>query len=158
MQFKEKFKEWLVNDAAPTYGLIIIGIGILAFIGTPEIGMAIWQSLVGTDYVATSFAFIFTSHYTFGDRININGTKKSVWCLIFCLCFFICMKMVPINLPDLYTGVSGIKLQRFHYVYPVFSLLSIWFTILTLKSLKFSKPSSNENENSSVENAIFQQG
>ncbi|MBK0115695.1 MULTISPECIES: hypothetical protein [unclassified Delftia] len=53
------YKNWILREALPTYGLVLMGIYLSGVHGEPTLLAALVQSLVGTDYVATSFAFMF---------------------------------------------------------------------------------------------------
>lgn len=94
MKFFELIKSWGIKEAFPAYGIVWIGVAVIILADKEHWGLAIIKALTSPDFLATSFAFLFTVMYSFPSHKSHKGT--CLWGLIFCVVFFVCAKLAPV--------------------------------------------------------------
>ena len=95
---------WGVKEAFPAYGIVFLGVIVLIFTEKEHWGIALVKAFTSSDFLATSFAFIFTILYSFPQENNKKGF--CVWGLIYCVAFFVMTKISPIAIGDTWSDFS----------------------------------------------------
>jgi len=105
-----------------------LGILLSACYGKPTFAAALIQSLVGTDYVATSFAFLFAM--TVADPFREEPEKRSLLAsfLVVTVIFFVLMKMRPIVTYETFSEFDPGNYWSMT-AHSLFSLISVWLTV-----------------------------
>lgn len=124
-------KRWGLLEAAPTYGLILFGILCMAFFLKKNILILLFAALTGTDFLATSFAFLFSSIFLNKKADEILKIKISIK-MATCGMIYILVKLFEFKVGDNFFEVADIN-AYFDLLF--YSSFSIGFVLLTLESI-----------------------
>lgn len=95
---KKIINSWGIKEAFPAYGIVFLGIFILIITEKEHWGIAFVKAFTSPDFLATSFAFIFTVLYSFPPNNENKGL--CIWGLVFCVAFFVVTKLFPLEISD----------------------------------------------------------
>ncbi|MDT0137269.1 hypothetical protein [Acidovorax sp. PRC11] len=131
---KETIKRWFLEEGLQSYGFILIGMAVAGGFGEPEMIMAALQACTSTDFIATSFGFLFAAMFV-GARGRSDGIPI-VWGLICCAVFYTVMKIFPLNIPARFSAFNEIQPKVRILWYSLFSLASVVYTLAVISSIK----------------------
>lgn len=125
-QFNQ-IKEWTLVDAIPTYGLILFSVFCVSLFAKKNFFWAMLSVLVGTDFLATSFAFMFASVFIESKANKHIRIKIAITAVVYGM-IFILVKVSGLDVPvDWKSFIEHKDFVNF-FLYPLFSISSIIFT------------------------------
>lgn len=132
-------KSWFLKEGMQTYGLILLGMLLVAGFGEAQFGMAVLQALTGTDFVATSFAFIFGAMFAKSIRESSPHLSITMWYLCACILYFALIKIFPLTIPNAHEEFAKINPKVRILWYSLFSISSVIFTLVTIKQIRLNE-------------------
>lgn len=134
----KNIKYWGLVEACPTYGLILFGVFCISFFLKRNIFISLFDALTGTDFLATSFAFLFGSIFLNPKICEILKIKIAIK-MTMCGMIFILVKLFNFNVANNFFEIADFEMYADLFFYSSFSIGFVFWTLEAIYDVRNSQ-------------------